>query len=166
MRLDTRPHLGLLTAAAVLAIAPWSLAACGNEGDPVPPAKNSAPATPPTTQSDEQDVRGAQDYFADDSHRGEQVSVNASVDLNLNKHALVLHADDYGDDSLLVILEQETQNFSEGDVVTVTGTVKKFSYERYRDKYGLVQSAIYDGYANEQFLLGKSVTAAENAPAG
>lgn len=174
MRLDKRPHLSLLTAAAVLAIAPWSLVACGDEGDPLPPAENPAapsPTAPPaeTTQAGEQGEQGsqgAQNYFSDGSHMGEQVTVTATVDLPLNEHSLVLNADDYGDSSLLVILQQGTQNFAEGDRVTATGTVKKFSYERYSDKYGLVQSAIYDGYASEEFLLGTSVKAAENAPAG
>jgi predicted small lipoprotein YifL len=171
MRLDKRPRLSLLTAATALAIAPWALAACGNEGDPLPPAENSAapsPTTSPadTTQAGEEGEQGAQNYFSDGSHMGEQVTVTATVDLPLNERSLVLNADDYGDSSLLVILEQGTQNFAEGDRVTATGTVKKFSYERYSDKYGLVQSAIYDGYASEEFLLGKSVKPAENPPAG
>jgi hypothetical protein len=174
MRLDKRPRLSLLTAATALAIAPWALAACGNEADPLLPAENSAAHSPTTSPADttrtgeegEQGHQGAQNYFSDGSHIGEQVTVNATVDLSLNERSLVLNADDYGDSSLLVILEQGTQNFAEGDRVTATGTVQKFSYERYSDKYGLVQSAIYDGYASEEFLLGNSVKPAENPPTG
>ncbi|WP_116045954.1 hypothetical protein [Amycolatopsis palatopharyngis] len=162
MRPDKSQRLSLLTIAAALAASPWAVAACGNESGSVPEETTTerAPLTTTAGQQGQGDQTG-KDYFAGANHVGEHVDVTAKVDVSLNKHALVLRAGDYGDTTLLVLLRQQTQNFTEGDLVTAEGTVQTFSYEKYREKYGLVQSAIYDGYASEEFLLSTKVEAAD-----
>jgi hypothetical protein len=163
MRPDKSQHLSLLAAAA-LAVSPWSLAACGNESGSVTEETTTVPAPITTTSQEGQGDQAGQNYFAGGNHVGERVDITATVDVSLNKQALVLNAGDYGDNSLLVLLQQGSQNFAEGDAVTATGTVQKFSFEKYSDKYGLVQSAIYDGYASEEFLLSTNVEAVDHPP--
>ncbi|SFP03391.1 hypothetical protein SAMN05421810_101754 [Amycolatopsis arida] len=163
MRLDhSSRHLRQLAAASALVLTA-ALASCGNGDDAAGP--EPAPETTTTTQATEPSPdQDGQDYFADgEGHLGEQVTITATVDQELNDRALVLDAGDHGDNDLLVLFEQApAQDYAEGDSVTVTGTVERFDYERYSDKYGLVEAGIYDAYANEKFL--DSATVSEASP--
>lgn len=154
MRLVHPHHLGRL-AAAVLVLGPWFLVSCDN-GDGTGGGYGTGDSAPQDEQA----------YFANGDHLGEEVSVTAAVDVPLNERALVLNAGEYGDNSLLVLLNQKAPNFQEGDIVTATGTVENFTYEQFSEKYNLVQAAIYDGYTNEEFLNNATVEPAEDAPTG
>ncbi|SDU62909.1 hypothetical protein FHX69_7141 [Prauserella muralis] len=80
-----------------------------------------------------------------------------------NENALVLNAGVYGDNYLLVLLNQKAKNFKEGGIVTATGTVENISATSSSAKNtGLVQAAIYDAYTHEQFLHNANVRAADD----
>lgn len=72
----------------------------------------------------------------------------------LTDESVVLDAGAYGDDSLLVLFKGDQPEFTEGQSLTVTGTVRQFSYDDYADDYGLAESALFEVYANEEFLAG------------
>ncbi|SFB43331.1 hypothetical protein SAMN05216266_11186 [Amycolatopsis marina] len=159
-------HLGRLAAAAVLVLGPWFLASCDN-GDGTGGGYGTGDTTDTAAETNSEPApQDGQAYFANGDHLGEKVSVTAAVDVPLNERALVLNAGEYGDNSLLVLLDQKAPNFQEGDLVTATGTVENFTYEQFSEKYNLVQAAIYDGYTDEQFLNQATVEAAKDAPTG
>lgn len=93
-------------------------------------------------------------YFTGDAHLGEQVTITATVIDEPAASAAVFNAAAYGDDSLLVLVPLEARSLldAEGEI-TVTGTVAKFSYEDYAERYGLVDAARYDVFEQEEFLL-------------
>lgn len=72
----------------------------------------------------------------------------------LPDESVVLDAGAYGDDSLLVLFKGDQPEFTEVQSLTVTGTVRQFSYDDYADDYGLAESALSEVYANEEIVTG------------
>ncbi|WP_158853446.1 hypothetical protein [Saccharothrix deserti] len=156
-----------LAVGAALALA-IGLTGCGADDDN-PAADGGVFTTPteaPTTTTEPPTTTTAAEtqYFANSDHVGEQVAVTAPVDTDLTEGAVVLDAGAYGDDSLLVLFKGGEREFAEGQSVTVIGTVRQFSYDDYADDYGLVESALFDVYANEEFLVADSLVAESPAP--
>ena len=83
--------------------------------------------------------------------------MTAAVETDLTDQSVVLNAADHGDDDLLVLFKAEQPEFTEGDSVTVTGTVRHFSYDDYSDEYGLGEAALYEVFADEAFLMADTV---------
>ncbi|ONI92726.1 hypothetical protein ALI22I_02220 [Saccharothrix sp. ALI-22-I] len=103
-------------------------------------------------------------YFGNAEHVGEKVTITAVVDTDLTDESVVLDAGAYGDDSLLVLFKGDQPEFTEGQSLTVTGTVRQFSYDDYADDYGLAESALFEVYANEEFLAAEEIVAGSPAP--
>lgn len=158
-----RPSLRLLAVAAAVGLA-LPLAACGDDDTPDLGTGGTPSPDLTTTQPDGSEQDDGTGYFADDSHIGEQVTVTAPVDQDLTDESVVLNAADQGDDSLLVLFKGEQPEFGEGETVTVTGTVQKFTYDTYSDEYGLAEAALFEVYADEEFLLADTVTRESTAP--
>ncbi|WP_158853413.1 hypothetical protein [Saccharothrix deserti] len=152
----------LLAASAALALA-TGLTGCGAADDN--PAADNAPTTTTTTVETTTTTAPAEtQYFAGAEHVGEQVTITAAVQNDLTAESVVLDAAAYGDDSLLVLSKGDQQEFTEGQAVTVNGTVRQFSYDDYADEYGLVEAALFDAYANEEFLAAETIVAESPAP--
>jgi hypothetical protein len=150
----------LLAAGAVLGLTFW-LTACGDD-DTVDDGKIGDVTTTTTTATT---TTGAEpQYFAGSEHIGETVTVTAPVQDDLTGESVVLDASAYGDDSLLVLSKGEQQEYTEGQVLTVTGTVRQFSYDDYAEEYGLAESALFELYADEEFLTAESITVESPSP--
>jgi hypothetical protein len=148
----------LVAASAALVLA-TGVVGCGADDDN-PIADNG-----PTTTTVETTTTPAEtQYFAGPEHVGKQVTVTAVVQNDLTAESVVLDAAAYGDDSLLVLSKGDRQELAEGQTVTVTGTVRQFSYDDYADEYGLAEAALFDAYANEEFLAADTIVAESPAP--
>ncbi|SDD35813.1 hypothetical protein [Actinokineospora iranica] len=157
----SRRSLRLLATTIALGVAPL-LAACGDDDTPDPGADVPGVPTTTTVQPGQSDGDDGQDagagYFADDKHVGRQVTVTAPVKQDLTDESVVLDASDQGDDTLLVLFKGEQADFGEGTTVTVTGTVQRFAYDKYSGEYGLAEAALFETYADEEFLLADTIT--------
>jgi hypothetical protein len=148
---------------AVLALGA-GLAGCGADDDN-PIADDGAMTTTTEATTTETTTTAAEtQYFAGPEHVGEQITITAPVRDDLTDESVVLDAGAYGDDSLLVLFKGDKQEFTEGQSLTVTGTIRQFSYDDYADDYGLVESALFEVYANEEFLAAETLVAESPAP--
>lgn len=93
------------------------------------------------------------------SHMVRCAAAAATVETDLTDESVVLNADDYGDESLLVLYRSGEREFDQGDVVTAEGTVRRFSYDDMAEEYGLAESAMYEVFADEEFLAADRLSA-------
>lgn len=147
----------LITAVAVLGLGSGVMAGCGDD-DPVNDVVPGPTETTTTTTTPDQPQ-----YFANADHVGQKVTITAPVENDLTDESVILDAAPYGDDSLLVLFKGDRPEFTEGRSVTVTGTVRQFSYDDYAKQYGLGEAALFDAYANEEFLEAESVSTSSPA---
>ncbi|PSL57397.1 hypothetical protein B0I31_102375 [Saccharothrix carnea] len=153
----------VVAVSAVLALA-TGLTGCGVDDDN-PIADGGAATTTEETMTGETTTSSARtQYFAGADHVGEKVTITVPVVQDLTEGSVVLDAEAYGDDSLLVLFKGGEREFAEGQSVTATGTVRQFSYDDYADDYGLAESALFDVYADEEFLAADDVTAESATP--
>jgi hypothetical protein len=168
MSLTDQPRrvFGRVVAAAMLVAAPLAVGACGDDeageqaGDAPPTMTMSPQETTPTTTTNAEEA-----YFASDGYVGQQVTVTAPVDVVLDDRAVVLSGEQYGDESLLVLAEPDQLNAADGDIVTVTGTVRTFNFDEYQERYGLADATMYEVYADEEFLMADKVEKVTVTPA-
>ncbi|MCX2948871.1 hypothetical protein [Lentzea sp. NEAU-D7] len=148
----------LIAAAAVLGLGSGVLTGCGND-DPVNDVvPGTTDMTTTTTKPDQPQ------YFANADHVGKKATITAPVENDLTDESVILDAASYGDDSLLVLFKGDQPEFTEGRTMTVTGTVRQFSYDDYAERYGLGEAALFDAYANEEFLEAESMSTSSPAP--
>lgn len=147
----------LIAAAAVLGLGSGVLAGCGNDDTPNDVIPGTTQTTTTTTPDQPQ-------YFANADHVGKKVTITAPVENDLTDESVILDAGPYGDDSLLVLFKGDQPEFREGQTMTVTGTVRQFSYDDYAERYGLAEAALFDAYANEEFLEAESMSTSSPAP--
>lgn len=145
----------MIVAAAVLGLGSGVLAGCGEDDS----ANDVIPGTTETTTTP-----GQPQYFANADHVGKKVTITAPVENDLTDESVILDAGPYGDDSLLVLFKGNQPEFAEGQTMTVTGTVRQFSYDDYVEQYGLGEAALFDAYANEEFLEAESMSTSSPAP--
>lgn len=151
----------LVATAAAVVLGSGVVAGCGN--DDTPDVGSGATGTTTTTTTTTSDAEQPQ-YFDNADHVGEKVTVTAMVQNDLTDESVVLDADAYGDDSLLVLFEGNQPEFTEGRNVTVSGTVRQFSYDDYAERYGLGEAALFEAYADEEFLEAEAVTTSAPMP--
>lgn len=120
-------------------------AGCGDDG-PQQPRTSPPPAA--TGQGEVSD-----DFFTEPTYLGQTVTVTATVTAVLGSTSFVLGGDQYGDESLLVVSAQD-MTVGSGDQVRVTGTVERFGYGAYADRFGLAEDATdYVPFEGEEFLV-------------
>lgn len=144
----------LIAAVAVLGLGSGVLTGCGKDDTP-----DVIPDTATTTTTPDQPQ-----YFANADHVGKNVTITAAMEDDLTDESVVLDAGAYGNDSLLVLFNGEQPQFTEGRMATVSGTVRQFSYDDYAERYGLAEAALFEVYANEEFLEAESIMANGLAP--
>lgn len=128
--------IGLLTAGL--------LAGCGE--DPADPPRTPPPPPPVTGEVSD-------DFFAEPGYLGQTVTVTATVDAVLGPTSFVVGGGQYADESLLVV-SAEGLTVESGDHVRVTGTVERFGYGAYADRFGLAEDATdYVPFEGEEFLV-------------
>lgn len=150
----------LIATAAVLGLGSGVLAGCGNDDTP----NDVVPGTTETTTTTTTTTPGQPQYFANADHVGQKVTITAPVENDLTDESVILDAGPYGDDSLLVLFKGDQPEFAEGQKMIVTGTVRQFSYDDYVEQYGLGEAALFDAYANEEFLEAESMSTSSPAP--
>ncbi|GAB3658244.1 hypothetical protein [Glycomyces tarimensis] len=132
-------------AAGAIALSP--LAACGDD---------EGRATDSGGDTDVEDITG-DDYFSDEEYIGDTVTVSAEVTDVLTATSFELAGEEYADESLLVLTEQEIA-VAEGDIVQVIGTVEEsFRYDDYVDQYNLDEPEPYERYGDEEFLTAERI---------
>ncbi|PRX43699.1 hypothetical protein B0I33_114160 [Prauserella shujinwangii] len=141
---NLRRRLAGTAAAGLLAAAPFALTACGGE------------SAGPEQGADVGDVAG-DDWFGDNEYVGRQVTLSATVDEVVGPRSFVLGAQDYGDDSVLVLAQRDAPDVQEGNVVQVTGTVREFDYQNYEADYALGAADLYEPYGGEEFLVAQNI---------
>ncbi|WP_212990840.1 hypothetical protein [Actinoplanes auranticolor] len=143
-----------MSVAASLFAVPLILGACGEDDDVVP-------ATPPaaTTEASPEigDITDA--YFGGPSYVGRTVTVLGTVTRVVGPSSFVLDGREYGDDTLLVI-SAPARSVEAGQQVEVTGVVRQFDYEIYRDGYGLADPGLYGDFEREEVLVAGGSAAA------
>lgn len=135
-------HAPKLMAAVAAAALPLSLAACDTEGS--------------EQGADVEDVTEEQ-FFANDQFVGETVTVSAEIDEVLTPTSFQLDAQEWGDDSLLVVSANKKADLAEGDVVKVKGTVREFQFNQFENEFGLTDRGRYEPFDNEQFLVASNM---------
>ncbi|NYH52500.1 hypothetical protein HNR06_002089 [Nocardiopsis arvandica] len=90
---------------------------------------------------------------------GSTVTVSAEITEVLSNQSFRLEgASDWGENPLLVVSAQENMNVSQGDVVSVTGTVREFDYATYSEDYELGDEGLYEEFDGEQFIVADDVS--------
>lgn len=115
------------------------LVSCGGDED-------AAPEAPDTTGH-----RAAQ-YFASDEYLGKTVTITAGITDVYFAGGVGVDAGEWGDESVLVLSEDNAESLKEGDTVRVTGRVERFVYEDYAVTHGLVNEGMYERYSGERFI--------------
>lgn len=96
-------------------------------------------------------------YFADNQYVGKKVTLSAEIGEVIGPTSFTLEAENFGDDSLLVVSAKNT-TLSEDETVKVTGVVRTFEYADYVDEYDLENdAALYEPFVGEEFLVAKSI---------
>ena len=124
-------HGHLTRGAAIMALAALPfLAACGNDDDtaaaPVPPPVTTPALPEPSGPAGEPVGQGGLSQDALEDEIGQTVTVTGEVATLIETHAFTLGGDQIGEDPVLVFSGNEPQ-VGEGDTVTVTGKVIRFS---------------------------------------
>lgn len=144
-------HVSKVVAAAAAALLTATAAGCSED------------TAGPETGADVEDVT-EEDYFGSDDFVGETVTLSAEVTDVLSPRSFELAGDDWGDDSLLVLTQQQA-DVQEGDVIQVTGTVEEgFTYDDNVDPYALGDAGIYGAYDEENFLASATVDKTVETP--
>ncbi|MFC4852781.1 hypothetical protein [Actinophytocola glycyrrhizae] len=149
---DMPAHVFRRAATVTVALATMAVSACADESD------GGAVDNEETTKTTAETTAPQEKYFADSEYVGETVTVTAAVETDLTDESVVLNANDYGDESLLVLYRSDQPAFEQGDVVTAEGTVRRFSYDEMSETYGLAESAMYEVFADEAFLMADSLS--------
>ncbi len=136
----------ITTAVAVALAAALPLTGCTADDGP----DSDAPGTRGTG-------RRGRLYFADDAFVGETVTVRAEVRDVMTPNSFTINGEDWGDESVLVLSEQDLTDVEEGEFVSVTGVVRDFAFEEYADNYGLLDEGLYDPYGDEEVIEASEV---------
>ncbi|WP_159942921.1 MULTISPECIES: hypothetical protein [unclassified Nocardiopsis] len=126
---------GRAVSAALLAFSVLSLSACEDEG------------------TDAEDVQEEEGVGV-----GHRVTVSSQVTEVLSDQAFAMEGDDdpAQDEPLLVVTADPT-DVSEGDTVTVTGTIQEFDYRSYLEDYALEDEGLYQDFEGDQFIVADEV---------
>lgn len=88
------------------------------------------------------------------SELGDQLTVTASVaDLPVG-HSFVVRDVDLPDDGLLVLGEADVRVPA---LVTVVGTIERFSFDRFRDRYQLAERPAYVRFEGRKILVAEKI---------
>jgi hypothetical protein len=93
------------------------------------------------------------DFFTEPTYLGQTVTVTATVTAILGPTSFVVGGDQYGDESLLIV-SAPGMEIGTGDQVRVTGSVERFGYGVYAERFGLAEDATdYVPFEGEEFLV-------------
>jgi hypothetical protein len=161
MRTHRKRHPVRMSVAASILAVPLALGACGDDED------NVISATPPATATEASPDIGdiTDDYFQDPSYVGQTVTVRGTVTRVVGPSSFLLDGREYGDDTLLVI-SAPAMDVEVGRQVDVTGVVRQFDYEIYRDGFGLADPGLYGDFEQEEVLVvgGPAASGGASAP--
>ncbi|MGY1709011.1 hypothetical protein ACI8AC_05820 [Geodermatophilus sp. SYSU D00758] len=159
MRLN-RTRIAGMTTAGMLALAPFTLAACGEE-------TTGAEQGASVQDIQEEDTgtlayEGAYDsaFYGDiDSYVGEQVTVSAEVNEVLDQQAMTIAGTDGEVEPLLVVGAGDTSAYQNGEAVQVTGTVEQnFVLTDVEDELGVdLTDDLYADFEGEPYVMASSV---------
>lgn len=157
----TRQRQRFVTAMLVVLVTGSVQAGCGDDPKQQPQTSPPASATGPGEVSD--------DFFTEPTYLGQTVTVTATVTAILGPTSFVVGGEQYGDESLLIVSAPEME-IGTGDRVRVTGSVERFGYGAYAERFGLAEDATdYVPFEGEEFLvasLGERLTPASPSSHG
>jgi hypothetical protein len=149
-----------ISVAAGILVVPLALGACSGDED-IPTTQ-----PPATTEASPEIGDITDEYFGDASYVGKTVTVQGTVTALVGPSSFMLDGRQYGDDTLLVI-SAPAMDVEVGEQVDVTGVVRQFDYEIYKDGYGLSDPGLYGGFDGEEVLVagGPGASGGVSAPA-
>jgi hypothetical protein len=160
MRTQRKRHLVRMSVTVSLLAVTLALGACGDDEDDAVPT--TTPAATTQASPDIGDI--TDDYFGGPSYVGRTVTVQGNVTRVVGPSSFVLDGKGYGDDTLLVI-SAPSMDVEIGEQVDVTGVVRQFDYEIYRDGYGLADPGLYGDFDQEEVLVAGGAAGSGNPSA-
>ncbi|GAB2504596.1 hypothetical protein [Nocardiopsis aegyptia] len=151
MGIDRLKYAGRTLSVALLASSVLAVSACQN---------GSVGGEEGADVEDVQEGENGEDDTGVEAETGSTVTVSAEVEEVLSDESFQLEgSNDWGDDEpLLVVSAPEDADVSEGDAVSVTGTVRDFDYATWSEDYELSDEARYEEFDGRQFIVADEVS--------